>query len=96
MPWMLLVVATVSSILAAVACYALRIRSLAVMIPVQVVFSFAVTYFVASQVARESHEADPAILATSVLLALALPSLWLVLRLVLGPISRRRRFARGE
>jgi hypothetical protein len=96
MPWMLLVVATVSSIAAAVACYALRVRSLAVMIPMQVVFSFAVTYFVASQAARKNHEDDPAIMVMSALLALALPCVWLVLRAVFGPISGRRRIARGE
>jgi hypothetical protein len=75
--------------MAAVACYALRLRSLAVMIPVQIAFSFAVTYAIASQSAREPHEDDVAIAAMSALLALALPSVWLVLRAVFGPISSR-------
>ena len=96
MPWMLLVVATLSSVAAAVACYAVRLRSLAVMIPVQFAFSFAVTWYVASHAARESHERDPAIAVWSALLALGVPCVWLVLRAVFGPISGRRRIARGE
>ena len=91
MAWMLLVLATACSIGVAVACYALRVRSLAVIVPAQIVVSFLVTYFVASQGARETRESDPAILFTSALVALGLPCVWLVLRAVLGPISSRRK-----
>ena len=86
MPWMMLVVATVSSLAAAIACYALRLRTLAVMIPVQVVVSFAITYAVAT-IGMDGPGQELRVALTSLLMALALPTVWLILRAVFGPIG---------
>ena len=59
---------------------------------------FAVTYAIARHGARYAQESDPAIALMSFLMALAFPTLWLLLRAVFGPIPPRPRqpMARGE
>ena len=89
MIWPLLVIAILSSIVAGIACFALGIRKVPFVVPIQIAFSFAVTYAVAVRMAREGREDDTGLVFACLAAAAALPVLWLVLRRIFGPIARR-------
>jgi len=55
--------------------------------PIQVVTAFIVTYFLATRVPDASQTA---LLINSAIAALSFPLVWLMLRLILGPLQRER------
>ena len=79
MAWVLMVIAVVSGVLAGVLCYAVGIRKMLVLTPIQAAISFGVTYAIAAGMARDAGEPDPGLMLTCGLLALAVPITWLAM-----------------
>ena len=89
MTWPILIIATLSSVLVAIACFALGVRKLAVVLPAQVVVAFAAAYGVTLGFAEEAVE--PRAVWTCLGAAVAIPAIWSVLKMIMGnPLERRR------
>lgn len=89
MVWPVLIIATLTSVLAAIACFASGVRNLAYVVPTQWIAAIAVSYAVSAHMATP---ADPVELFwTCVLAATFVPIMWLAMRQIVGPLQRRRR-----
>jgi hypothetical protein len=93
MLWPVIIVATATSVLVAIACFALGLRKLTVIVPAQVVLGFGVSYGIAVRWIQDMPTGEAELAWTCLLAALFVPTLWLGLRLILGPLERRRRGA---
>ena len=85
--WPMLVTATLTSIAVTIVCFAAGVRKVSFLFPIQVLISFVVTYSIASHV---SDADQTALLMHSGIVALSFPLAWLMLRLILGPLQRKR------
>ena len=90
MVWPVLIVATLLSVFIAIACFAFGLRKLQYIVPTQVIVSFGVTYAVAVQWLHDMQGAEWELAWTCLLAAIFVPAIWLVLRLIIGPLQRQR------
>jgi len=81
----MLVTATLTSIVVAIVCFAAGVRKVSCLFPIQVLISFVVTYSISSDV---SDADQTALLTNTAIAALSFPLVWLMLRLILGPLQR--------
>jgi hypothetical protein len=90
MLWPVLIVAAATSVLVAIACFALGLRKLTVIVPAQVALSFGVSYGIAVRWIQDMPSGEAELAWTCLLAALFIPATWVGLRLILGPLQRRR------
>ena len=89
MIWPILIMATLSSVLVAIALSALGIRKLPIVLCTQVFVAFAVSYAVT--VGFTEAPKDPRVVWFCLIAAAAIPGTWAVLAVILGPPLQRRR-----
>ena len=87
MTWPILIVATLCAILVAIACLALGVRRLVVVLPAQI----AISFIAAAVIARAFSPVDYETIGTCLLAAIAIPATWSMMALILGPPLKRRR-----
>ena len=96
MLWPVLIISTATSVLVAIACFAFGLRKLTVIVPAQVAIAFAVAYGTAVGWIQDMPTGEAELAWTCLLAALFVPTLWLGLRLIFGPLRRSRREGAAE
>jgi hypothetical protein len=87
MLWPILVVATISSVLVAIVCIAVGVRSVFIVVPAQMIVSFATTYGISAWFSANTE----GLVWTCVAAAVAVPAIWTVAAAVFPSVRDRHR-----
>ena len=86
MAYVMLVAAVMTTALITGACSLLKWRRVYIVAPLQFIAALIVTYFVGPHLARDRYTDDA--LLSALLISAAMPTLFIVLRLVIGRLDR--------